>query len=214
MKRVLILAVILGLVWGIGYAANRTGTNLIEFQGQQATSISGWATVTDNYYNAPCAGKATSINDTVMDTVFGQWYHLGDGVLDGLVIKYELASLDTFGNADSVDTIKLWFQFCPDPYNSTGLNDSSTWVIATSITAVQTSYTTLGFVNSASAGDTLLFNYPGYNYVRSRMYYECRMDSNYTGYPLSGATCTATDLYTKHLPITLKAAYYPIWKPK
>lgn len=201
MKRILAVVVIIAgfALTSFLWAGNQG--DLTEFCGQQSTTA-GWSSVVDHYYLPTCWYDSTAEFDTLIDTTYSQWFLLGGGAMSDLVFKYELSALDTFGNADSVDTAFLGFEFCADPVN---LPTYTFWYnVATGIAANQSSYTTIVLTWSDS-----LYLYPGYNYVRVRTIYRCVMDSAYGSWT---SNCAGKDIFSAHIPITVSMAYYPLWK--
>jgi len=201
MKRILTLALVLAVIWGIGYLY-ATDVEMYEFRGGTTkTAGQNWLTATDRFYSPFCWYDTTAVVDTFRDTSYTSVAHLGSGTLEKLVVKYYISALDTFGSADSLDTAWLQFQFSnTDSFSSTWL-----WTYDISaITANQTAYVTWKVTDS----DTIL-TYPGYNYARCRLIYFAQMDSSYASWSES---CAYKDKFTSHIPITVKTAYYPIWK--
>jgi len=204
MKRILMLGVILAVIWGIGYLY-ATDIELIEFKGG-ATKTAGqnWLTASDNYYPPACWYDTTALNDTLTDTTYSSYVYLGNGTLEKLVVKYYFSSTDTFAEADTGDSATLLFQFSTtSDFASTW---TSSWAIAKYALSNATAYTT---ITPFTETDTMLLNYPGYNYARCRIIYRCVWDS--TTWEATTANCAA-DVFTEHAPITFKTAYYPIWK--
>lgn len=201
MKRFLVVAMVVAGLWFAGFLWAGNHGDLFEFHGQQAT-VAGWSSVTDHYYLPSCWYDSTELHDTLIDTTHTSWFLLGDGAMGDLIFKYKLAVLDTFGNADSIDTVFLHFEFCADPVKLSTYTYSYT--IATGIAAVQTAYTTIALAWADS-----LYLYPGYNYARCRMIYRCVMDSTYGSWT---ANCAGKDIFSAHTPVTLTVAYYPLWK--
>ena len=202
MKRILTLALILAVIWGIGYLY-ATDVNFYEFRGGVTKSGGqNWLSATDRFY-APLAWYDTTAEfDTLIDTMYSSTAYLGHGTLEKVVVKYYVSALDTFASADSVDTVFLQFQFSnTDSFSSTWL---WSYAITTGIAANQSAYVTWNVTDS----DTLLV-YPGYNYGRCRAIYRCVWDSTVWEANTGNA---AADVFTEHIPVTLKTAYYPIWK--
>ena len=202
MKRILTSALILGMIWGIGHLYAGNQADLIEFRGSVTkTAGSDWLFHSSHYYPPACWYDTTAEFDQLIDTCHTAWVYIGNGTLSDLVVKHYVSVLDTFGNADSADTIILQFQASID----TAFASTTTWTYdTTAYTAVQTAYVTWIFKDTDS-----LLNYPGYNYLRFRGIYHCSMDSAYANWT---ENCVGRDLLSKHLPITVNTAYYPIWK--
>jgi len=201
MKRILVVAMVVAGLWVAGFLWAGNQGDMIEFRGQQAT-VAGWSSVTDHNYVLPCWYDTTHAFDTLIDTTHSAWFLLGGGAMSDIVFRYQLSLLDTFGNADSVDTAFLRFEFCADPVNL------PTYVfyyaVATGIDANQAAVTTVVLTWADS-----LYLYPGYNHVRTRMVYRCVMDSNYGHWE---GNSVAYDLLSRHAPVTLTTTYYPLWK--
>ena len=203
MKRILTLALILAVIWGIGYLY-ATDVNFYEFRGGVTKSGGqNWLSATDRFY-APLAWyDTTASDDELVDTMHSSTIYLGSGTLEKLVFKYSISTLDSFSAMDSLDTLSLQFQFSnTDSFTSTWL-----WTYAvTGIVDTSSSYTTIA--SGITDAETLL-TYPGYNYARCRLIYQCVWDSASWE---EECTTAAADNFTKHVPVTLNTAYYPIWK--
>jgi len=200
MKRALILMAVLGLLYAAVWAGTHgTMVDLYEFPGT-LTDTEGWLSHTTGYILPLCWYDTTFALDTLRDTVTTPWVYLGKKPLQYLIVKHQLAQLDTFGNVDSVDSAFLQFQACAHPVDLASL----TWTYDfTGLIDVQSSPVTTVFT---IADSLLLYQYP---YVRYQIIYRCVADSLWYSW---SANCIAKDLITKHLPIKLTEYYYPILK--
>jgi len=205
MKRALLLAMMLALVWGIVQAADLSLYNQITWTVTATDQPGSWITRNTTGLLGPCWYDSVAAYDTTYDTLFTAWMQLGRPFgyhLDRFLYMFDCIQLDTCANIDSADGWKLYLQTSADTNDANVTSIHPIYTTFQTDTATKLMYYAPDSVYGAGAN-------PMYGqWARTYLITVAVGDSNRYHWE---ANCAGYDTVARHLPYLIKEYYYPIF---